>query len=143
MAVLLLAEVTGGQLSVDATAKTIAATRSLGDITVLCAGAACGGAAEAAAKLDGVAKVLRYAKRHRVGHIVFVIDSTGVSSVDDAIEIYKLLGKYKNKLTYHAIVRDCIGPGLVVAVILVAFTTTTPSIGNSILWGAVIIGVLR
>ena len=33
--------------------------------------------------------------------------------------------------------------GLVVAVILVAFTTTTPSIGNSILWGAVIIGVLR
>ena len=50
MVVLLLAEVIGGELSVDATAKTIAATKSLGDITVLCAGAACGGAAEAAAK---------------------------------------------------------------------------------------------
>lgn len=33
--------------------------------------------------------------------------------------------------------------GLVVAAILVAFTTTTPSTGNAILWGAVIIGVLR
>ena len=43
MAVLLLAEVIGGELSVDATAKTIAAAKSLGDITVLCAGAACGG----------------------------------------------------------------------------------------------------
>jgi len=58
MAVLLLAEVTGGELSVDATAKTIAATRSLGDITVLCAGASCGEAAQTAAKLDGVSKVL-------------------------------------------------------------------------------------
>ncbi|MGR3662752.1 MAG: electron transfer flavoprotein subunit alpha/FixB family protein [Paracoccaceae bacterium] len=58
MAVLLLAEVTGGELSVDATAKTIAATRSLGDITVLCTGASCIEAAQTAAKLDGVSKVL-------------------------------------------------------------------------------------
>ncbi|MBV1867435.1 MAG: FAD-binding protein [Marinosulfonomonas sp.] len=58
MAVLLLAEVNGGELSVDATAKTVSAAKALGDITVLCAGAACGGAADAAAKIDGVAKVL-------------------------------------------------------------------------------------
>lgn len=58
MAVLLLAEVNGGELSVDATAKTVTAAKALGDVTVLCAGAACGGAADAAAKIDGVAKVL-------------------------------------------------------------------------------------
>jgi len=58
MAVLLLAEVNGSELAVDATAKAVSASKSLGDVTVLCASAGCGGAAEAAAKLDGVAKVL-------------------------------------------------------------------------------------
>ncbi len=58
MAVLVLAEVNGSELAVDATAKAVTAAKPLGDITVLCASAACGGAADAAAKLDGVSKVL-------------------------------------------------------------------------------------
>ena len=58
MAVLLLAEVVGGQLSVDATSKTLTAAKLMGDVTILCASAGCSGAADAAAKLDGVAKVL-------------------------------------------------------------------------------------
>ncbi|PID36384.1 MAG: electron transfer flavoprotein subunit alpha [Rhodobacterales bacterium] len=58
MAVLLLAEVSGGELAVDATSKALTAAKAMGDVTVLCASASCGGAAEAAAKLDGVAKVL-------------------------------------------------------------------------------------
>jgi len=58
MAVLLLAEVNGAELSVDQTAKAVTAAKALGDVTVLCASAGCGSAAEAAAKLDGVAKVL-------------------------------------------------------------------------------------
>ena len=58
MAVLLLAEVSGGTLAVDATAKALTAAKALGDVTVLCASSGCGGAAEAAATLDGVAKVL-------------------------------------------------------------------------------------
>jgi len=58
MAVLLLAEVNGAELSVDQTAKAVTAAKALGDVTVLCASAGCGGAANAAAKLDGVAKVL-------------------------------------------------------------------------------------
>ena len=58
MAVLLLAEVNGAELSVDQTAKAVTAAAALGDVTVLCASAGCGGAAEAAAKIDGVAKVL-------------------------------------------------------------------------------------
>jgi len=58
MAVLLLAEVNDGELAVDATAKTVAAAQTLGDVTVLCTGASCASAADDAAKIDGVAKVL-------------------------------------------------------------------------------------
>ena len=58
MATLLLAEVNDGELAYDATAKTVAAVGALGDVTVLCCGATCSGAAEAAAKISGVSKVL-------------------------------------------------------------------------------------
>jgi len=58
MAVLLLAEVVNGELSVDATSKTLTAAKMMGDVTILCASAGCSGAAQAAAKLDGVTKVL-------------------------------------------------------------------------------------
>ncbi|MCF6316259.1 MAG: FAD-binding protein [Marinosulfonomonas sp.] len=58
MAVLLLAEVVNGELSVDATSKALTAAKMMGDVTILCAGAGCSGAAQAAAKLDGVTKVL-------------------------------------------------------------------------------------
>jgi electron transfer flavoprotein alpha subunit len=58
MAVLLLAEINGGQLSVDQTGKALSAVKSLGDVTILCADEGCQGAAEQAAKLDGVSKVL-------------------------------------------------------------------------------------
>ena len=58
MAVLLLAELHDGELALDATAKTVSAAKPLGEITVLCAGSGCQGAAEAAAKIEGVAKVL-------------------------------------------------------------------------------------
>ncbi len=58
MAVLLIADVNAGELSVDATAKAVAAAGALGDVTVLCVGANSKGAADEAAKIDGVAKVL-------------------------------------------------------------------------------------
>ena len=58
MAVLLIGEVTDGALSMDATAKAVAAVAGLGDVTVLCAGASASAAAAEAATIDGVAKVL-------------------------------------------------------------------------------------
>ena len=58
MAVLLVAEVANGELSVDATAKALTAAKQMGEVTVLCAGASCGAAGAEAAKLDGVSKVL-------------------------------------------------------------------------------------
>jgi electron transfer flavoprotein alpha subunit len=58
MAVLLLAEVIGGELAVDATAKAVTAAIQLGDVTVLCAASSCSGAAAMAATLAGVSKVL-------------------------------------------------------------------------------------
>ncbi|WP_296762109.1 FAD-binding protein [Sediminimonas sp.] len=58
MAVLLLAEVNDGELARDATAKAVTAVKDLGEVTILAAGATCSAAAEEAAKIDGVAKVL-------------------------------------------------------------------------------------
>lgn len=58
MSVLLLAEVTNGELALDATAKAVTAAKALGEVTALCAGASAAAAAEEAAKIDGVAKVL-------------------------------------------------------------------------------------
>ncbi|NDW60068.1 electron transfer flavoprotein subunit alpha/FixB family protein [Yangia sp. PrR004] len=58
MAVLLLAEINDGALALDATAKAVNAAAKLGDVTVLAAGASAAAAAEDAAKIDGVAKVL-------------------------------------------------------------------------------------
>ena len=56
--VLLLAEVSNGELNMDATAKAVTAASKMGEIDVLCAGASAAAAGEAAAKIDGVAKVL-------------------------------------------------------------------------------------
>lgn len=58
MAVLLIAEVAGGVLNADATGKALSAVASLGDVTILCASSGCEGAADEAAKLDGVSRVL-------------------------------------------------------------------------------------
>lgn len=58
MTVLLLAEVNDGALAMDATAKAVTAAASLGDVTVLCAGASASAAGSAASKIDGVAKVI-------------------------------------------------------------------------------------
>ena len=67
MAVLLLAEVNDGELSMDATAKAVTAAKQIGDVTVLCAGASAAAAGEAAAKIEGVAKVL-VAEDASLGH---------------------------------------------------------------------------
>ncbi len=67
MAVLLLAEVTDGELALDATAKSVTAAHTLGDITVLCCGASAAAAGEAAAKIDGVSRVL-VAEDASLGH---------------------------------------------------------------------------
>lgn len=58
MAVLLIAEVTGDTLAMDATAKAVSAASALGDVTVLCAASGCSGAASEAATISGVSKVL-------------------------------------------------------------------------------------
>jgi len=59
MAVLLIAETHGADLATDATAKAVTAAKAMGEVTVLVAGSGISGAADAAAKLDGVAKVLK------------------------------------------------------------------------------------
>jgi electron transfer flavoprotein alpha subunit len=58
MAVLLIAEVNGAELALDATSKALTAAKQMGDVTILCASAGCSGAAQDAATLTGVTKVL-------------------------------------------------------------------------------------
>jgi electron transfer flavoprotein alpha subunit len=58
MAVLLIAEISGGALVLDATAKAVTAAGPLGEVTILVAGEGCGPAAAEAATIEGVAKVL-------------------------------------------------------------------------------------
>ncbi len=58
MTVLLIAEISGVELSQDTTAKALSAASQLGEVHVLCAAGNAQGAAEAAAKLQGAAKVL-------------------------------------------------------------------------------------
>ena len=79
MAVLLLAEVNHGELSMDATAKAVDASRALGDVTVLCAGASAAAAANKAATIDGVSKVL-CAEDDSLGHRL--AESTAALIVD-------------------------------------------------------------
>ena len=67
MSVLLLAEVTDGELAMDATAKAVNAAQAMGDVTVLCAGGSAAAAGEAAAKIAGVSKVL-VAEDASLGH---------------------------------------------------------------------------
>jgi electron transfer flavoprotein alpha subunit len=67
MAVLLIGEVTDGQLGLDATAKAVTAASKLGEVHVLCPGASARDAAAQAAQIQGVAKVL-VAEDPALGH---------------------------------------------------------------------------
>ena len=58
MAVLLLAEIVGGEISIDQTGKALTAVQKLGDVTLLCASADCSKAAAAASKLEGIKNIL-------------------------------------------------------------------------------------
>lgn len=67
MAVLLIADVVGGQLSTDSTARTLMAIKPLGDVTILIAGSGGEAAAAEAAGLQGVTRVL-FADDHMFCH---------------------------------------------------------------------------
>ena len=54
MAVLLIAEINGADLALDATSKALTAAKQMGEVTVLCASSGCADAAQEAAKLTGV-----------------------------------------------------------------------------------------
>ena len=58
MSVLLLAEINNGALVLDSTARTVSASKALGDITILCAGHGAEEAATQAATIEGVSTVL-------------------------------------------------------------------------------------
>jgi len=63
---------------------------------------------------EGVGASLRYAERYGVGHVVFTIDST-CGTVDEASRIYQLLRKSQGRVQMHAVVRECHGAAIAVA----------------------------
>ncbi|WP_417473789.1 electron transfer flavoprotein subunit alpha/FixB family protein [Leisingera sp.] len=83
MAVLLLAEVTDGELVVDATAKAVTAATELGEVTALCCGGFAAAAGEAAAKIDGISKVL-VAEDASLGHRLAESTAALIVSLADA-----------------------------------------------------------
>ncbi|MEL6312851.1 MAG: FAD-binding protein [Pseudomonadota bacterium] len=85
MSVLLLAEVNDGELAMDATAKAVTAAKLMGDVTVLCAGGSASAAGEAAAKIDGVSKVL-VAEDASLGHRMAESTAALIVSMADGYE---------------------------------------------------------
>lgn len=89
MAVLVIADQTGGALS-DNTHKTVSAAKAIGgDIDILVTGKDCKSAAEAAAKIEGVRKVL-LAQSDDLGH--------GLAEAIEAV-VVPLMGGYDAVLT--------------------------------------------
>lgn len=60
----------------------------------------------------GVRQSLAYAVRQGIGNVVFEVDSDG-GNVDVAEEIYELLERYDERLSYHTIVRRCLRGALI------------------------------
>jgi len=85
MAVLLMAEVTEGELALDATAKAVTAARQLGEVTALCAGASAVAAGDAAARIDGVSSVL-VAEDPSLGHRLAESTAALIVSLADEYE---------------------------------------------------------
>ena len=85
MSVLLLAEVTDGELVFDATAKAVTAATKLGEVTALCCGGSAASGGEAAAKIDGISKVL-VAEDASLGHRLAESTAALIASLADAYE---------------------------------------------------------
>ncbi|MBM1691199.1 electron transfer flavoprotein subunit alpha/FixB family protein [Sulfitobacter geojensis] len=85
MAVLLLAEINDGALSMDATAKAVTAAKQLGDVTVLACGGSAADAGAEAATIDGVAKVI-VAEDDALGHRLAEATAALIVSMADDFE---------------------------------------------------------
>ncbi|HEX2971394.1 MAG TPA: hypothetical protein VHP11_03625 [Tepidisphaeraceae bacterium] len=65
---------------------------------------------------EGIRNALEYAATHRIPHVVFTIDSRGANNLDEAVETHRVLKAHADQVTYHAILRNCTGDALAVAI---------------------------
>lgn len=70
---------------------------------------------------EGVRRAMTYAKRQRIRHLVFHIDSSG-GNLDEAIAIWELMSRFHHDFEYHVVVRKCIGDTVVIAMGCDTFT---------------------
>jgi hypothetical protein len=66
---------------------------------------------------EALREILLHAHRQRIGHLVFVIDSRGHHDVDEAREVARTLHDCRGGVTYHALVRTCVGDALAVGLL--------------------------
>jgi hypothetical protein len=62
---------------------------------------------------QAIRSALVYAKKNKIRHIVFTVDSTG-GALDEAGAIYRTLKLFEKDLEYHAIIKNCTGEALIV-----------------------------
>jgi hypothetical protein len=62
---------------------------------------------------DGIGRTISYAKRYRIQHLVFVVDSPG-GDLDEVLMITRSMRRADQQLTFHAIIRRCQGAALAI-----------------------------
>ena len=62
---------------------------------------------------DGVARSISYAKRYRVPHLVFVVDSPG-GDLDEVLMITRSMRRAGDQVSFHAVIRRCQGAALAI-----------------------------
>jgi hypothetical protein len=61
----------------------------------------------------GITRAIAYAKRYRIPHLVFVVDSPG-GSLDEALMISRVMQQDHRPLSFHAVIRRCQGAALAI-----------------------------
>ena len=76
---------------------------------------------------EGLRRVLLYAQRQDIDHIVLHLDTAG-GDIVEAIRIRQLLADHDASFEYHAAVKRCQGDAVVIAVICDTFTALTGAV---------------
>ncbi len=61
---------------------------------------------------QGIRSAMARAKLDGISHIVFTVDSTG-GAVDEAGTIYRTMKQFSSQLTYHVLIKECLGEAIV------------------------------
>ena len=61
---------------------------------------------------SGIERVVAYARRYRIPHLVFVVDSHDSANIDEARKAFRVLERAKGEIACHAVVRQATGDSI-------------------------------